>query len=126
MLIALYSPKGTYDSTFLANYAYINLNDELTRVPGVARVQIFGAGQYAMRVWVKPDQLAKLRITVPRDHQRGPDAEHRQSRRPDRRRARAAPGRNSHTPSAPRDGSSPPRSSAASSCARIPTARSCA
>jgi HAE1 family hydrophobic/amphiphilic exporter-1 len=65
LLIALYSPKGSYDSVFLANYAYINLVDELTRVPGVARVQVFGAGQYAMRVWVKPDQLAKLQVTVP-------------------------------------------------------------
>jgi HAE1 family hydrophobic/amphiphilic exporter-1 len=65
MLIDLYSPKGTYDSTFLANYAYINLTDELNRVPGVARVQVFGAGQYAMRCWVKPDQLAKLGVTVP-------------------------------------------------------------
>src|SRR4051812_4912476 len=64
MLIALYSPKGTYDSTFLANYAYINLNDELTRVPGIASVTIFGAGQYAMRFWVKPDRLAKLNLTV--------------------------------------------------------------
>jgi HAE1 family hydrophobic/amphiphilic exporter-1 len=65
MLIAVYSPHGTYDGTFLANYGYINLSDELTRVPGVARVQIFGAGQYAMRAWVKPDKLAKLGITVP-------------------------------------------------------------
>jgi HAE1 family hydrophobic/amphiphilic exporter-1 len=65
MLIAVYSPKGTYDGTFLANYGYINLSDELTRVPGVARVQVFGAGQYAMRAWVKPDKLAKLGITVP-------------------------------------------------------------
>src|SRR6202522_2622767 len=65
MLIAVYSPKGSYDGTFLANYGYINLSDELTRVPGVARVQVFGAGQYAMRAWVKPDKLAKLGITVP-------------------------------------------------------------
>jgi hydrophobic/amphiphilic exporter-1 (mainly G- bacteria), HAE1 family len=65
MLVALYSPKGTYDARFLANYAYINLNDPLTRVNGVGTVQIFGAGQYAMRLWVKPDQLAKLQITVP-------------------------------------------------------------
>ena len=50
---------------FLANYAYINLNDQLTRVPGIGNVQVFGAGQYAMRLWVKPDQLAKLGITVP-------------------------------------------------------------
>ena len=65
MLIALYSPKGTYDAKFLANYAYINLNDQLTRVKGIGTVQVFGAGQYAMRLWVKPDQLAKLQITVP-------------------------------------------------------------
>ena len=65
MLVSLYSPKGTYDATFLANYAYINLNDQITRVPGIASVTVFGAGQYAMRFWVKPDQLAKLNITIP-------------------------------------------------------------
>jgi len=65
MLVALYSPKGTYDARFLANYAYINLNDPMTRVKGVGTIQIFGAGQYAMRLWVRPDQLAKLQITVP-------------------------------------------------------------
>src|SRR5258705_701033 len=65
MLIAIYSPKGSYDGTFLANYGYINLFDPLTRVPGIGNVQVFGAGQYAMRLWVKPDQLAKLGITVP-------------------------------------------------------------
>ncbi len=65
MLISLESPHGTYDGTFLANYAYININDKLTRVPGVASVFVFGAGQYAMRFWIKPDQLAKLNLTVP-------------------------------------------------------------
>src|SRR4051812_28156330 len=65
MLIALNSPKGTRDARFLANYAYINLYDQLTRVKGVGTVQVFGSGQYAMRLWVKPDQLAKLQITVP-------------------------------------------------------------
>src|SRR5881296_670603 len=65
MVIGLYSPHGTYDAQFLANYAYINLNDQLTRVPGIGNVQVFGAGQYAMRLWVKPDALAKLSITVP-------------------------------------------------------------
>src|SRR5580700_8611224 len=64
MLIALYSPHGTRDATFLANYAYINLNDPIGRSYGVGQSQIFGAGQYAMRLWVKPDQLAKLGITV--------------------------------------------------------------
>ena len=65
MLIDLFSPKGTYDNVFLANYSYINLNDQLTRVPGIASVTVFGAGQYSMRCWVKPDQLAKLGVTVP-------------------------------------------------------------
>src|SRR5205085_1854521 len=65
MLISLYSPSGIYDSKFLANYAYIDLYDQLSRVPGIGSVQVFGAGKYAMRLWVKPDQLAKLGITVP-------------------------------------------------------------
>ncbi len=65
MLISLFSPSGIYDSKFLANYAYINLYDQLSRVPGVGSVQVFGAGKYAMRLWVRPDQLAKLGITVP-------------------------------------------------------------
>jgi HAE1 family hydrophobic/amphiphilic exporter-1 len=64
MAIGLYSPNGTYDAKFLTNYAFINLNDQLTRVPGIGSVQVFGAGQYAMRLWVKPDQLSKLGITV--------------------------------------------------------------
>ncbi len=63
MLISLYSPKGTYDEVFLTNYAFINLMDPLTRVPGVGRVQIFG-GEYALRCWIKPDQLARLGVTV--------------------------------------------------------------
>src|SRR5919109_745947 len=63
-LFSLYSPKGTYDATFLANYAYININDPMSRVPGVSQVSIFGAGQYAMRLWVRPDTLASLGITV--------------------------------------------------------------
>ncbi|HUO33546.1 MAG TPA: efflux RND transporter permease subunit [Candidatus Acidoferrum sp.] len=65
MLFDLYSPDGTYDSQFLANYSYINLTDGLTQVPGIGSVSVFGAGQYAMRIWIKPDQLAKLQITVP-------------------------------------------------------------
>ncbi len=65
LMFALYSPNGTYDNVFLANYAYININDQMTRVKGIASVTVFGAGQYAMRLWVKPDQLAKLNITIP-------------------------------------------------------------
>ena len=65
MIVCLYSPNQTYDGTFMANYANINLIDQLLRVPGVAMVNIFGAGQYAIRIWVKPDTLGKLGITVP-------------------------------------------------------------
>ena len=65
MLVDLYSPNSSYDNVFLANYAYINLVDQLTRVPGIAKVLVFGAGQYAMRIWVQPDKLAKLQVTVP-------------------------------------------------------------
>jgi HAE1 family hydrophobic/amphiphilic exporter-1 len=64
MLLDLYSPSGSYDSIFLANYATINLQYALTRVPGVGQVQIFGAGPYAMRIWVNPDKLASLGVTV--------------------------------------------------------------
>ena len=65
IMFSLFSPKGTYDDVFLANYAYINLNDEFTRVAGIASVSVFGAGQYAMRIWVQPDKLAKLGVTIP-------------------------------------------------------------
>jgi HAE1 family hydrophobic/amphiphilic exporter-1 len=65
MLIDLSSSNSDFNNIFLANYAFINLNDELTRVPGVASVSIFGAGQYAMRCWVDPDKLANLGVTVP-------------------------------------------------------------
>src|ERR1700693_4801573 len=64
MLVGLYSPKGTRNAEFLANYAYINLNDPIARLPGVGHAQVFGAAQYAMRLWVKPDHLAQLGIAV--------------------------------------------------------------
>src|ERR1700731_3529658 len=64
MLVSLSSPHGTHDEKFLANYATINLNDPVARLYGVGQTQGFGAGDYAMRLWVKPDQLAKLNITV--------------------------------------------------------------
>ncbi|HEY7291933.1 MAG TPA: multidrug efflux RND transporter permease subunit [Vicinamibacterales bacterium] len=65
LIISLSSPKNTYDALFLANYANINLIDAIFRVPGVGDVRIFGAGDYAMRVWARPDLLAKLGLTVP-------------------------------------------------------------
>jgi hydrophobic/amphiphilic exporter-1 (mainly G- bacteria), HAE1 family len=64
MLVSLFSPHGTRDAQFMANYAYISLNDPIARLYGVGQTTVFGAGQYAMRLWVKPDQLAKLGITV--------------------------------------------------------------
>ena len=64
LLIGLSSPHGTHDATFLANYAYINLVDQITQLKGISNVNVFGAGQYAMRFWVNPDQLAKLNLTV--------------------------------------------------------------
>src|SRR5438552_487391 len=64
MLVSLFSPRGTRDAKFMANYAYINLNDPIARSYGVGQTTVFGSGQYAMRLWVKPDQLAKLGITV--------------------------------------------------------------
>ena len=65
MALAVHSPKGTRDATFLANYVYLNLKDPLLRVPGISRVFVFGAGEYAIRIWVQPDRLAKLGLTVP-------------------------------------------------------------
>ncbi|MGH9144030.1 MAG: efflux RND transporter permease subunit, partial [Vicinamibacterales bacterium] len=65
LIVSLLSPKNTYDALFLANYANINIVDALYRVPGVGDVRIFGAGDYAMRIWVKPDRLTRLGLTVP-------------------------------------------------------------
>lgn len=65
LVISLFSPNKTYDSLFLANYANININDVLYRVRGVGEVRIFGSTDYAMRIWVKPDALAKLGLAVP-------------------------------------------------------------
>jgi len=65
MVISLYSPTGQFDSKFLANYSYINLNDAILRVPGIGSVSVFGAGQYALRIWVDPNKLAALNITTP-------------------------------------------------------------
>ena len=65
MIFSVFSPKGTHSATFVSNYAYINLIDQLLRVPGVGMATVWGSGQYAIRIWVKPDTLAKLGITVP-------------------------------------------------------------
>ena len=64
IVVSIYSPNGTFDSSFLGNYAVININDELARIPGVGRVNMVGSADYAMRLWVKPDRLARLGLTV--------------------------------------------------------------
>ncbi len=64
LLYVLRAPGGEYDSTWLSNYAYINLVNPLLRTPGVGNVQVFGAGEYAMRIWLQPARLAALGITV--------------------------------------------------------------
>jgi HAE1 family hydrophobic/amphiphilic exporter-1 len=65
LIVSLYSPNHTYDALFQANYANINILDAIYRVPGVGEARIFGAGDYAMRIWLKPDALARLALTVP-------------------------------------------------------------
>ena len=64
LVFAITSPNRTWDQTFLANYVAINIEDELARIPGIGQVKIFGASNYAMRMWVAPDTLAKLQLTV--------------------------------------------------------------
>src|SRR5574341_269272 len=65
LLVTLKSPQGAYDNNFLSNYAAININDRLSRITGVGDVKLFGGSDYAMRIWVKPDVIAKLGLTVP-------------------------------------------------------------
>ena len=64
LAFALYSPNHTHDSLFLANYANININDQLLRIPGAGQALLFGATDYSMRIWIKPQVLAKLGLTV--------------------------------------------------------------
>ncbi len=63
MVISVYSPKDAYDANFLINYCGINLRDQLLRIPGIAQVDLFGGTDYGMRIWVRPDKLAKLGLT---------------------------------------------------------------
>src|SRR5216117_2468371 len=62
-VLAFYSPDGRYDDLFTSNYVTLNVLDDLKRLPGTTNVQIFGAKDYAMRIWVKPDRLAQLKLT---------------------------------------------------------------
>jgi len=63
MVISLFSPADAYDANFLINYCGINLRDQILRIPGIAQVDLFGGTDYGMRVWIKPDRLAKLGLT---------------------------------------------------------------
>ena len=64
MVINLYSPEETYDQTYLANYAVLQLRDELARIKGIGDIQLFGAAEYAMRIWLDPDKIASLDLTA--------------------------------------------------------------
>src|SRR5580692_6558829 len=64
IVISLYSPDNRYDSTFLANYGLINVNDVLLRIKGVGDIRNFGSSDYALRVWLDPTKLARLKLTV--------------------------------------------------------------
>jgi HAE1 family hydrophobic/amphiphilic exporter-1 len=64
LVFSVTSPNRTWDQNFLANYVAINIEDELARIPGIGQVKAFGASSYAMRIWVAPDALAKLQLTV--------------------------------------------------------------
>ena len=65
MIMALTDETGEYDQTFLNNYALINIKDVLSRIKGIGRVDVIGASDYSMRIWIKPDRLAQMGITVP-------------------------------------------------------------
>ena len=65
LVISIKSPNGTYDSSFLSNYTTININDAIARIPGVGQINLFGGSDYAMRVWLRPDVIGRLGLTVP-------------------------------------------------------------
>lgn len=64
-VLAFYSPDGSRDDLWTSNYVTLNVLDRLKRIPGTTNVQIFGAKDYAMRIWLKPDQMSQLQVTVP-------------------------------------------------------------
>ena len=124
MVVHLVSPDERYDMLYLSNYAHLRVKDELARIAGVGSVQVFGAGEYSMRVWLDPDRLAVAAADGDRRRPRDPRAE----RAGRRRRARRAAGAERHDlpaldqragPADHRGSSSP-----TSSCARRRTGRS--
>ncbi len=65
LVISIKSPKGTYDSSFLSNYTTINITDALARIQGIGQINLFGGSDYAMRVWLRPDVIGRLGLTIP-------------------------------------------------------------
>src|SRR3954467_9386191 len=65
LVISIKSPNGTYDNNFLSNYSTININDNLARIPGVGQINLFGGSDYAMRIWLRPDRIGRLGLTIP-------------------------------------------------------------
>ncbi len=123
--VAVLAEQHATTRCYLANYANINIVDALYRVTGVGDVRIFGAGEYAMRIWLQPDRLATMAMTVPEVARAVQAAERRQPGGPDRRTPRPArPGVHVHRP---RAGTSADAGGVRrrSSCAPIRTARSC-
>ena len=124
-IITHLSPKNTHDALFLNNYATINVIDPLSRIRGVGQASLFGPLDYSLRLWLDTDRLTAFDLT-PADSSRRAEPERAGGARPHRRRADAAgpavPAH--HQDQGPADAS--PTSSTISSCAPIPTARSCA
>src|SRR6476469_1134780 len=65
LVMSVKSPNGSYDSNFLSNYTTININDTIARIPGVGQINLFGGSDYAMRIWLRPDRIGRLGITIP-------------------------------------------------------------
>ena len=125
-VLAFYSPDGRYDDLYISNYVTLNVLDQLKRMPGTTNVQIFGAKDYAMRIWLQPDRMTQLKLTTGDLIARAERAERAVRGRQDRPVAdRPAAGTGLHHH---HQGPSvrAAASSRTSSCAPIPTARRCA
>jgi hypothetical protein len=85
MVVSVKSPNGTYDNNFLSNYATININDNIARIPGVGQINLFGGSDYAMRVWLRPGPDREARDHGARHRERDQPAEPAEPGRPDRR-----------------------------------------
>ncbi len=90
LVISIKSPNGTYDSSFLSNYTTININDAIARIQGVGQINLFGGSDYAMRVWLRPDVIGRLGLTIPEIANAISAQNQLSAGRPDRRPARRA------------------------------------